>query len=76
MEECKSRPLNIASPDVLSALQNWHDGVIWASAPPLIASDVGMVDRGSQAQTGGGLVKRSWRKVEADEAAEMIKPDA
>jgi len=37
--------LNIASPDLLSALQNWHDGVIWDSTPPLIASDEGMVDR-------------------------------
>lgn len=37
--------LNIASPDLLSTLQNWHDGVIWDSTPPLIASDEGMVDR-------------------------------
>lgn len=37
--------LNIASPDLLSALQNWHDGVIWDPTPPLIASDEGMADR-------------------------------
>ena len=42
--------LNIASPDLHSALQNWHDGVIWDSTPPLIASDEGMVDRWSHAQ--------------------------
>lgn len=30
--------LYIASPDLLSALQSWHDGVAWRSAPPLIAS--------------------------------------
>lgn len=42
--------LNIASPDLLSTLQNWHDGVIWDSTPPLIASDEGMVDRLSHAQ--------------------------
>lgn len=34
--------LNISSPDLLSALQNWHDGVILDSTPPLIASDEGM----------------------------------
>ena len=42
--------LNIASPDLHSAFQNWHDGVIWDSTPPLIASDEGMVDRWSHAQ--------------------------
>lgn len=36
---------NIASPESLSALQNWHDGVNWDSLPPLIASDEGMLDR-------------------------------
>lgn len=51
--------LNIASPDVLSTLQNWHGGVVWGSAPPLIASDEGMVDRGSQAHKSEvGLVGR------------------
>lgn len=51
--------LNIASPDLLSTIQNWHDGVIWDSTPPLIASDEGMVDRWSHAQkTEGGLAGR------------------
>lgn len=36
--------LNIASPDRLSAPQNWHYGVIWDPTPPLISSEEGMVD--------------------------------
>lgn len=47
--------LNIASPDLLSALQNWHDGVIWDPTPPLIASEEEVVGQmKSRAEDQGG----------------------
>lgn len=55
--------LNIASPDLLSALQNWHDGVIWDPTPPLIASEeevVGQMKSRTEDQGGSRKEKRNF----------------
>lgn len=54
--------LNIASPDLLSTLQNWHDVVIWDSTPPLIASDEGIVDRWSHTEDWSGVLQGEGRR--------------